>query len=111
MGLFSIDARVDRNKVAVGEAVTLLVTASGQGNLRKLALPRLAPLAGWKTYEPKVDVKIENDNGIAGTQVGRIPAAARAAGADHHRAALVSLLRPHGAALRHPEDAQPCASR
>ncbi len=68
VGLFSLDARIDRNKVAVGEAVTLLVTAVGQGNLRKLALPKLAPLTGWKTYEPKVDVKIENENGIAGTK-------------------------------------------
>jgi hypothetical protein len=68
VGLFSIDARVDRNKVGVGEAVTLLVTVSGQGNVRKVAVPRLGTLTGWKTYEPKVDVKIENENGIAGTK-------------------------------------------
>jgi hypothetical protein len=68
VGLYAIDARVDRNKVGVGEAVTLLVTVSGQGNIRKLNLPRLGPLAGWKTYEPKVDVRIENENGIAGSK-------------------------------------------
>jgi hypothetical protein len=68
VGLFSIDARVDRNKVGVGEAVTLLVTVSGQGNVRKVAVPRLGALTGWKTYEPKVDVKIENEQGIAGTK-------------------------------------------
>jgi hypothetical protein len=66
VGLYAIEARVDRNKVGVGEAVTLLVTVSGQGNIRKVALPKLDALAGWKSYEPKVDVKIENENGIAG---------------------------------------------
>ena len=40
---------VDRNKVAVGEAVTVNVAVSGQGNLRKLAPPRLPKLEGWKS--------------------------------------------------------------
>ncbi len=68
VGLFNIDARVDRNKVGVGEAVTLLVTVSGQGNIRKLSVPHLGALTGWKTYEPKTEVKIQNETGIAGTK-------------------------------------------
>ena len=40
-------------------------------------------------------------------QVGRIPAAARAARADHHPAAGLSLLRSLRPPLRHPEDARP----
>jgi hypothetical protein len=68
VGLFAIDARVDRNKVGVGEAVTLLVTVSGQGNLRKFSMPRLGAIPGWKTYEPKVEVRIENESGIAGSR-------------------------------------------
>jgi hypothetical protein len=50
----------------VGEPVSLVVTVSGQGNLRKLAPPRLGGLDGWKLYEPKSDVKIENQGGISG---------------------------------------------
>src|SRR3954451_6323370 len=34
VGRFTMDARVDRDKVSVGEAVTLTITLSGQGNVR-----------------------------------------------------------------------------
>jgi hypothetical protein len=66
VGKFNIEAKVDRSEVAVGEPVSLTVTITGQGNLRKLATPRLPSLDGWKVYEPKTDVKIENQGGISG---------------------------------------------
>jgi hypothetical protein len=66
VGRFSIEAHVDRSDVAPGEPVSLTVTVSGQGNLRKLAPPRLPPLDGWKLYEPKTDVKVDNQGGITG---------------------------------------------
>jgi hypothetical protein len=66
VGKFQIAARVDRERVGVGEAVTLTVVVSGQGNLRKLQPPALPALDGWKSYEPKVDVKIDRTNGISG---------------------------------------------
>jgi hypothetical protein len=66
VGRFSIEVRADRTDVNVGEPVSLTVTVSGQGNLRKLAPPRLPPLDGWKLYEPKTDVKIDNQGGITG---------------------------------------------
>ncbi|HEY0707372.1 MAG TPA: BatD family protein [Polyangia bacterium] len=66
VGRFSIEVRADRTDVNVGEPVSLTVTISGQGNLRKLAPPRLPQLDGWKLYEPKTDVKIDNQGGITG---------------------------------------------
>jgi hypothetical protein len=66
VGKFNIDAKVDRSEVAVGEPVSLTVTISGQGNVRKLATPRLPTLDGWKVYEPKTDVKVENQGSITG---------------------------------------------
>jgi hypothetical protein len=66
VGKFSIDAKVDRSEVTLGEPVSLTVTISGQGNLRKLGAPRLPALDGWKVYEPKSDVKIENQGSISG---------------------------------------------
>jgi hypothetical protein len=68
VGRFSVQARLDRDRVSVGEAVTLTLTIGGQGNLRKLQPPKLPPLGGWKTYEPKVDVKLDTSNGVSGTK-------------------------------------------
>jgi hypothetical protein len=64
VGRFQIAARLDRDRVSVGEAVTLTVTVSGRGNLRNLAPPKLGQLDGWKSYEPKISVEVapvEND--------------------------------------------------
>ena len=66
VGKFNIDAKIDRSEVAVGEPVSLTVTITGQGNLRKLAPPRLPTMDGWKVYEPKTEVKIDNAGGISG---------------------------------------------
>jgi hypothetical protein len=69
VGHFSLHAEVDRDRVNVGEAVTLKLAVSGQGNLRKLATPALPRLDGWKAYEPKVSVTLEPGERVAGTKV------------------------------------------
>ncbi len=69
VGHFTLRAEVDRDRVNVGEAVTLKLAVSGQGNLRKLAAPALPPLSGWKTYEPKVSVTLDPGERVAGTKV------------------------------------------
>lgn len=66
VGRFTVTAEVDRDHVGVGEAVTLKLSISGQGNLRKLAAPALPRLDGWKTYEPKVSVSLENADQVGG---------------------------------------------
>ncbi len=68
VGRFTVNATVDRDRVAVGEAVTLTMTVRGHGNLRKLVPPALSTPDGWKTYDPKVDVKIDRADGILGVK-------------------------------------------
>jgi hypothetical protein len=70
VGRFALFAEVDRDHVAVGEAVTLKLRITGQGNLRKLAVPPLPRLSGWKTYDPKVSVKLDPVDPTAGGQIG-----------------------------------------
>jgi hypothetical protein len=70
VGKLALVAKLDRQQVAVGDAVTVTVTVSGQGNLRKLIPPKLPPLDGFRSYEPKVDVKLEaGDTGVSGSKV------------------------------------------
>jgi hypothetical protein len=68
VGRFSIAAEVDRNSVQVGEAITLKLRIDGQGNLRKIALPTLPRLDGWKIYEPKVNVQMNRDDAVGGSK-------------------------------------------
>jgi hypothetical protein len=69
VGHFTLRADVDRDRVNVGEAVTLKLAISGQGNLRKLAAPALPRLDGWKVYEPKVSVTLDPGERVVGTKV------------------------------------------
>jgi BatD DUF11 like domain len=68
VGRFQLAARVDRDHVQVGDAVTLTITISGQGNLRKLPPPILRRLDGWKLYDPKVAVNLESADTVNGTK-------------------------------------------
>lgn len=66
IGRFAVTAAVDRERVAVGEAVTLTVRVEGQGNIRKLPPPKLEALDGWKIYEPKISVELRPGDLVAG---------------------------------------------
>ncbi len=66
VGTFYVTANVDRKDVKVGEAVSLVVTYSGQGNIQKLPTPTLPDLPGWKRYEPKVNTEIQRTDSISG---------------------------------------------
>jgi hypothetical protein len=68
VGRFQLAARVDRDRVQVGEAVTLTITISGQGNLRKLPPPTLTRVDGWKLYDPKINVNLEPADTVTGTK-------------------------------------------
>ena len=68
VGRFALAAKVDRDRVAVGEAVALTVTITGEGNVRKLPPPTLGKLEGWKVYEPKVSVNLEPGDVVRGTK-------------------------------------------
>jgi len=68
VGRFSIAAEVDRNQVQVGDAITLKLRLDGQGNLRKIGLPAMPRLDGWKIYEPKLNVQMNRGDVIGGSK-------------------------------------------
>jgi hypothetical protein len=68
VGRFSIAAELDRDHVQVGEAVTLKLRIDGQGNLRKIALPAMPRLDGWKIYEPKISVQMNRAEVVGGSK-------------------------------------------
>jgi len=72
VGTFTITSKVDRPQVATGEAVTLTVEIAGHGNVRKVALPSVSDLDGWKKYDPRVNVTIDPSTGADGTKVAEI---------------------------------------
>jgi hypothetical protein len=68
VGSFTLNAQVDRDHVQVGEAITLKLQLTGQGNLRKIALPTVPRLPGWKLYDPKISVELERVSEISGSK-------------------------------------------
>ena len=68
VGRFTLAAEVDRDHVQVGEAITLKLRLDGQGNLRKIPLPAMPRLEGWKIYEPKVNVQMNRGDDIGGSK-------------------------------------------
>jgi hypothetical protein len=68
VGRFSMAAEVDRNQVQVGDAVTLKLRLDGQGNLRKIGLPAMPRLDGWKIYEPKINVQMNRGDTVGGSK-------------------------------------------
>jgi hypothetical protein len=68
VGQFTLTATVDRNQVQTGDAVTLKLRLEGHGNLRKITLPTLPRLPGWKIYEPKIDVEVSRSDQIGGSK-------------------------------------------
>lgn len=69
VGHFNLAAEIDRDHVQVGDAVTLKLRLDGEGNLRKISLPSLPRLDGWKVYEPKVSVQINHADIVGGSKV------------------------------------------
>jgi len=67
VGAFELQAAAETDRVEVGQAVTVALTISGRGNVRKLQVPKLPDLPGWRVYEPKVSHKVDaRDEGVWG---------------------------------------------
>lgn len=54
VGRLALAATASDARVAAGEPVTVRLTASGEGNVRALALPRLPAVPGARAFEPTV---------------------------------------------------------
>ncbi|UPT72933.1 MAG: BatD family protein [Elusimicrobiota bacterium] len=66
VGSLSIATSVDRLKARAGEALNLVVTVSGTGNLKSLAEPRRPEVPGARFFESESSVKLE----LAGDRLG-----------------------------------------
>ena len=98
VGRFSIAAEVDRDHVQVGEAITLKLRIDGQGNLRKIGLPAMPRLDGWKIYEPKVNVQMNGGDIVGGSKTAEYLLLPEKPGETTLPAFSFSYFDPHKAA-------------
>ena len=69
VGEFDLEATLNRSEVEAGEAVSLMLTLAGQGNLRSISEPSFDEPAGFRTFEPKVDETLDaNSSGFSGSK-------------------------------------------
>lgn len=94
VGTFTLTARVDRATVAVGEPVTLTIEIAGRGNVRKVALPAMPRVAGWKAYEPRVNVVVDPASGISGTKTAEVLLLAERPGAVTFPGLVLDVFDP-----------------
>ncbi len=59
VGRYSIEARVDRNRVEQGQPLTLSVSVDGVGNVRVVEPDRWPVMDGMRRYDPKIDTIVE----------------------------------------------------
>ncbi|MEA3416325.1 MAG: BatD family protein [Thermodesulfobacteriota bacterium] len=69
VGLFSLSGVLNKDKVIVGDSVTLTVTLTGKGNLYELAMPVFPEIIDCRIYQDRPRVKIDRTSkGISGIQ-------------------------------------------
>jgi len=66
IGQWSLSASAEPLAVTVGQPVTFHLSASGRGNLRDLALPKLPAIPGLREYDATTTDKTNIDHGRAG---------------------------------------------
>jgi hypothetical protein len=58
VGQWRLSAEANPTSVPLGQPLTLKVVLEGTGNLHDVALPKLPPVPGFKTYDPTVTAKV-----------------------------------------------------
>jgi hypothetical protein len=66
VGKFTIAARLDPPQVKVGEATTLIVLLTGQGNIRSVGDPRLPEVPGLRTFDSGSTIEDQREGGTFG---------------------------------------------
>jgi tetratricopeptide (TPR) repeat protein len=66
VGQYHIEASLDPDRVAVGEAATLTVKVEGTGNIKALPGPSLADLPGLEVFPPTESADQSNDSDLMG---------------------------------------------
>lgn len=81
VGRYSISASVDKTAAKVGEAVNLVVTISGTGNLQSVGEPKLPDLPGFRGYETISSLNLDKkDDLVRGSKVFRTVLVPRVSG-------------------------------
>ncbi len=66
VGTWKLEASASEPKVVAGQPVTVRITASGDGNVRALALPRLPELRDARRFEPAPSEQVKARGGRLG---------------------------------------------
>lgn len=57
VGRFSVSARTDARTLSMNEPVAVVITVSGEGNIKQIACPELLDNKDWKLYPPMREVR------------------------------------------------------
>lgn len=69
VGDYELTAELNRDEVPVGEAVTLTLSITGDGNLRSVESPPLPDMPGFRTFDPKTDETVRaGRDGLSGSK-------------------------------------------
>lgn len=66
VGQWRLKAEASPTRVPLGQPITLRVTLEGTGNLRNVALPKLPPISGFKSFDPTTSEKLSTAKGRYG---------------------------------------------
>src|SRR5207302_5111976 len=70
VGEYSLTAQVDKQKLAVGEPLTLTLTVAGKGNIKSLPDLTIPPLTNFRTFDANAATNIEKKDGeVTGSKV------------------------------------------
>jgi len=70
VGQYTLTAQVDKEKIAVGQPVTLTLTISGRGNIKSLPDLPLPPLTNIRTFDANAATNVDNKDGeVSGSKV------------------------------------------
>ncbi len=73
VGAFNLAASLDKPKSAVGEAITMTVTVSGEGNVKSLGDPVFPDFPGFRKFDTASSLNIEKANEkVQGSKVYKI---------------------------------------
>ncbi len=101
VGNYTLKAVVDRTAASTNDAITLKITASGQGNIKTLTLPRLEVPADFEVYDPKISEIVERGgNQISGSKTWEHVMVPRFAGPHELKPAQLSFFDPHAKQYR-----------
>jgi hypothetical protein len=70
VGEYALTAQLDKQKVAVGEPITLTLTVSGRGNIKSLPDLAIPSLTNFRTFDANAATNIEKKDGqVSGSKV------------------------------------------